>query len=187
MKHPILLASGSPRRAYLLEQLDIKFRIVVSDVEEIIPDNMQNRDVPEYLARLKGSPCLEQLQPGEILLAADTVVVFENTIIGKPQGKDEAAEILKQLSGNKHTVISGVFLSNKDKSLSFSVRTEVVFDVLKNEEIDYYINTYKTLDKAGAYGIQDWIGWSKIKRISGSYSNIMGLPTREVYQALADF
>ena len=183
----ILLASGSPRRSYLLSEMDVSFRTISPDVEEIIPDGMDKHQAAEYLAQLKGETCLPHLRDNELLLAADTVVIMGNEIIGKPQTHDDAVDLLTKLSGEIHEVISGVFIANHSKSVSFSETTVVEFDELTNPEIEYYIDRYKPMDKAGAYGIQEWIGWCKIKRIEGSYSNIMGLPTRPVYQALNGF
>ena len=183
----ILLASGSPRRAFLLNQLDIAHRIIISDVDEIVPDEMIVGEVPVYLAELKGNACLQQLATDEILLAADTIVVYENDIIGKPANQAVARETLRRLSGTSHEVISGVFLTDGRKKAAFSVATRVTIDTMTDAEIEYYVKKYQPLDKAGSYGIQEWIGWAKIERIEGSYSNIMGLPTRELFQALKGF
>lgn len=186
-KPQILLASGSPRRAMLLEEMDYAYRIIRPDVEEIIPENMPTEEAPAYLAQLKGQTVLSQLGANEILLAADTIVVLDGQIVGKPTNVDHAKETIKRLSGNQHHVITGVYLANSDRDLKFSVKTTVYFDDISDAETDYYISNYKPLDKAGSYGIQEWIGWTKIIRIEGSYSNIIGLPTREVYQALMSF
>jgi septum formation protein len=186
-KYKILLASGSPRRSFLLKELDLPHRIVISDVEEIVPDDMHYTQVPEYLARLKGNACLKQLKKNEILVAADTVVIHQNEILGKPKNQSDAAIILQRLSGEKHEVISGVFLTDGKTHKSFSVETGVLFDQMTSQEIDYYVKNYSPMDKAGSYGIQEWVGWAKIKRIEGSYSNIMGLPTQELYRALESY
>ena len=183
----ILLASGSPRRSFLMDQMDITFRVIRPDVEEIIPKGMDNLQAAEYLAALKGKACLNYLQSDEVLLAADTVVLMEDDIIGKPNSREQAIELLDKLSGDVHDVITGVYIANAERSISFSVTTRVEFDELSNAEIQYYIERYQPMDKAGAYGIQEWIGWCKIRRIEGSYSNIMGLPSRAVYQALMEF
>ena len=187
IENHILLASGSPRRSYLLTQLDLDFRVIVSNVEEVVPEGMPASDVPEYLAQLKGKSCVARLEENEILLAADTIVIHEDEILGKPVDQLEAKRILNRLSGGRHSVITGVYLTNLTKSTSFSVKTDVGLDQLSEAEIEYYVQKYQPLDKAGSYGIQEWIGWAKINRIEGSYSNIMGLPTREVFQALSNF
>ena len=183
----LLLASGSPRRAFLLEQLDLSFRVMVSHVEEIVPDNMTNATAPIYLARLKGGALLDQIKPGEILLAADTVVIHNNEVLGKPENEAQAIQILSRLGGGYHSVLTGVYISDGIKHSTFGVETIVEMDKLTEQEAAYYVKKYKPYDKAGSYGIQEWIGWAKIKQIQGSYSNIMGLPTREVYAALSRF
>ncbi len=187
MNYKILLASASPRRSYLLDMLDVTFRVASSNVEEIIPPDMSGNEAPAYLAKLKGEACMHLLESDEILLAADTVVIHRNKILGKPASHYEARNILMQLSDEIHQVITGVYLSDGVKTISSSVATTVQVDRLSEDEIMYYIENYEVLDKAGAYGIQDWIGWAKIKSITGSYSNIMGLPTNKVYQLLSNF
>jgi len=184
MNQKILLASGSPRRSFLLDQMDITFRVFSSDVEEVIPDGMGYADVPSYLAALKGRASLSERRSDEILLAADTVVIYKNAVLGKPRDAQDAYMILKKLSGDVHDVITGVYLNDGKSEKTFSDTTKVEMSELSDDEIDYYTKTYKPSDKAGAYGIQEWIGWAKIKAIHGSYSNIMGLPTHLVYEEL---
>lgn len=171
----------------LLDEMGIGFRVVVPNVEEIIPVGMGVSDAPAYLAALKGRTIVDQLQANELLLAADTVVIHNGELLGKPADVEDAKRILRRLSGNKHDVISGVFISDGRKEVNFSVQTSVHFDPLRDDEIDHYIKVFKPLDKAGSYGIQDWIGWAKINHIEGSYSNIIGLPTREVFRAIQEF
>lgn len=183
----IVLASGSPRRKFLLEQADFNFTINASDIEEIVPDHIPIREAPEYLAIEKAKACEHQFYNDEIILAADTSVFLNNKILNKPIDEAEARTMLKSMSKHTHEVITGVALRHQEKIKSFSNVSIVVFDPLSNAEIDYYIEKYKPMDKAGAYGIQDWIGWCKISRIEGSYSNIFGLPMRDVYNALRSF
>jgi len=183
----IILASKSPRRKFLLEQADIKFEIKSSDVDETVPGHIPIRDSPEYLAKRKASFIHKQLNTEQIILAADTSVFISDSILNKPGDYQEARKMLSVLSGKTHDVITGVCLVNNQKQHSFSVLSIVHLDQLSEEEMDYYITEYKPFDKAGGYGIQDWIGWCKIRSIEGSYSNILGLPMREVYQALSEF
>jgi len=183
----IILASKSPRRKYLMEQAGFSVEVRTFDVEEIYPDDLKLREVPEYLAKLKSVPAKVALQEGELLLAADTIVLFENEILGKPKDRDQAKDFILRMSDKSHEVITGVSIQSTAKQNSFSVTSKVIFSTLTEDEVDYYIDNFKPYDKAGAYGIQDWIGWTKIKSIVGSYSNIMGLPMREVYEAIKNF
>ena len=180
----IILASKSPRRKYLLEQGGFKISVKTFDVEEIYPDDLDPKLVPEYLAKLKIEPAKLLIQNDEILIAADTIVLFENEILGKPKSKEEAIDFILRMSGKQHEVITGVCICSLTSEQSFSVSSKVTFSDISAEEINYYVDNYKPFDKAGAYGIQDWIGWTKIKSIEGSYSNIMGLPMHEVYKAI---
>jgi len=183
----IILASKSPRRKYLMEQAGFSVEVRTFDVEEIYPDDLKLRAVPEYLAKLKSVPAKVALQEGELLLAADTIVLFENEILGKPKDRDQAKDFILRMSDKSHEVITGVSIQSTANQTSFSVTSKVIFSTLTEDEVDYYIDNFKPYDKAGAYGIQDWIGWTKIKSIVGSYSNIMGLPMREVYEAIKNF
>lgn len=183
----IVLASGSPRRKFLLEQADMSFTINASDIEEIVPDHIPIREAPEYLAIEKSKACDHQFVGDELILAADTSVFLNNQILNKPINEADARSMLKSMSKTSHEVITGVALRQRDIIKSFSCVSKVVFDPLSNDEIDYYIQKYQPMDKAGAYGIQDWIGWCKISKIEGSYSNIFGLPMRDVYNALRSF
>lgn len=180
----ILLASQSPRRKYILEEAGFEVEVITSSAEEILPEDVSIVAAARYLAELKMKGVSVNPSAAEVVLTADTVVIFENEILGKPQSLDEAVTYLKRLGDQEHQVISGVCLRTIKGTVSFMNTTSVSFYPLAEEEIDYYLKRDEVLDKAGAYGIQDWIGWTKIKRIEGSYSNIMGLPMAETYQAL---
>jgi len=182
----IILASGSPRRADLLKSMDIGFRTLLKPVDEEYSQDMDPYSVPEYLARKKAS-VYELDFPNQILIAADTLVICEDEILGKPTDSQDAFSILKKLSGKTHRVITGVCIRNSDKMVSFSETTQVRFTHLQDSEIEYYIENYKPFDKAGAYGIQEWIGSMGIESIQGSYTNVMGLPTEKLYKSLKIF
>lgn len=183
--HKIILASGSPRRRELLAGLDIEFTVdTENSFEEIVPECMKATDVPAYMAKGKSLGFHRTLKNDEILLTADTVVVAGSLLMGKPHSEQEARNMLRSLSGRHHKVITAVVLRTTDKTISFKDTTFVTFSALSDEEIDYYISHYKPFDKAGAYGIQEWIGYMGIEKISGSYFNVMGLPVHKVYQAL---
>jgi len=183
----IILSSKSPRRKFLLEQANIRFEIASFEVEENVPDHIEISKAPEYLSLKKAKYALSQLDTEKIILSADTSVFLHQEILNKPADKVEATHMIRKLSGKEHTVITGVTLINQSKIVSFSVTSEVTLDTLSEAEIEYYIDTYQPYDKAGSYGIQDWIGWVKINSIRGSYSNILGLPMREVYRELKAF
>ncbi len=185
--HNIILASKSPRRSELLEKSGFEFQIRTLEVEENYPESMNVYDVPEFLARKKAIESKSLIQDHQILIAADTVVIFEEKIFGKPSSKDHAYNMLSALSAKKHTVVTGVCILSNEKQLSFSDTSYVYLSHLSEQEIQYYVDTYKPFDKAGSYAIQEWIGLCKIEKIEGSYSNIMGLPMQKVYSALATF
>ncbi len=178
----IILASQSPRRKQLLEQAGIPFEIRIKEVEETYPESLSVEDVAPYLARKKALALVDSLQPDEVLLTADSVVILDNTIFGKPKDRADAKSTLQRLSGNKHEVITGVCMRSLNQEAVFSGRSTVYFDSLTDEEINYYIDTYQPYDKAGAYAIQEWVGLCKINRIEGTYPNIMGLPVDLVYK-----
>ena len=182
-----ILASRSPRRQELLRMLGISFTVSDSEVEETFPEGLLKSEIPVYLAKLKANPLLSALREKDLLITADTVVFLNGEIIGKPANHAEAEEILQKLSGKEHQVISGVCLSSVEKQVSFHSMSKVRFKKLRTEEIQFYIKTYKPFDKAGAYGIQEWIGLVGITRIEGSYTNIMGLPVHELYEAIIRF
>lgn len=187
MAQRIILASKSPRRSQLLEQAGIKFTIKTRDIEEIYPSTLAAPDVAPYLAELKAEGVKDFLEtPDDIILTADSVVILGNTIFGKPKNYEDAVRILRQLSGQKHQVITGVCLLTLQKKKIFSGVSNVYMDALTENEIEYYVKNFQPYDKAGAYAIQEWIGLCKINKIEGTYSNIMGLPVDMVYKALQD-
>lgn len=183
----IILASKSPRRSYLLESAGIPFEIRAEEVEETYPADLAPELVPAFLAQKKAHACKKWIEPGMIVLASDSIVLLDGVILGKPIDMDDARRILRALSGKKHLVITGVCLMASHKEIVFDDTTSVYFDTLSEEEIDYYLNKYQPLDKAGAYGIQEWIGLCKILKIEGTYSNVMGLPVSRVYHELIQF
>ncbi len=186
--YDVILASASPRRQQLLTEMDIPFRIQTKEVEEIFPDNLSPEAAVTFLCRLKSLAFPEEeLNDNTLLISADTLVVLNNKILGKPVSEKEAVEMLRQLSGKKHTVITGVCLRLRERMKTFTVSSSVYFKVLSEDEINYYIKNYKPMDKAGAYGIQEWIGHAAIQKIEGSYFNIMGLPTHRLYEELSGF
>lgn len=181
-----ILASGSPRRRELMAMLDLDFRVDTSkSVDEVIPAGLPADEVPGFLSRLKAEPYLAELKENEVLITADTVVILHDKVIGKPKDEADARNILSALSGQVHKVITGVTIGRfNQEPETFSELTEVEFDSLSEEEIDYYIERYKPFDKAGAYGIQEWIGAAAVKGIRGSFYNVMGLPIHRLYCAL---
>lgn len=184
-KKTLLLASKSPRRRELLKMLDMDYRIVeIKDVDEIYPTELEVEKVPSYLSRLKAEAYLKELMPEDILITADTVVILDNKIIGKPKDLEDAKRMLRKLSGRVHKVITGVTIASREKIESFSTLSEVKFAQLSDAEIDYYVETYRPLDKAGAYGIQEWIGAVGVEGIIGSFYNVMGLPIHHLYRKL---
>lgn len=187
-KRKYILASGSPRRRELMAMLDVDFRVDTSrSVPETVPDGMPAEQVPAYLSRLKAQPYLDTLTDCETLITADTVVILQGQVIGKPADREDARRLLATLSGRTHKVITGVSIGRKGESLhTFSECTEVDFAELTPAEIDYYVDRYSPLDKAGAYGIQEWIGAAAVKGIRGSFYNVMGLPVHRLYRELRD-
>jgi septum formation protein len=182
----IILASASPRRKELLAGLGVEFEVIPSNVDEVYSADMPLENVPEYLAELKADS-LSEKYPEQIIVSADTVVILENEILGKPIDIDDAIQMIKKLSGKKHEVITGVcIIAGKEKHL-FSDRTEVYFKTLKDSEIAYYVHQYKPMDKAGAYGVQEWIGYVAVEKIVGSFYNVMGLPVNKVYSILNQY
>ena len=187
-RYNLILASRSPRRQMLLQGLDLDFEIKVKNTKEIYPEDMDYSLVPEYLAKLKAAAFdQEKLKNNDIIITADTIVVLDSEIIGKPKNKKEAKQILERLSGQEHIVITGVCLSSAEQQVSFSSQSFVKFRDLNTEDIDYYVEEYLPLDKAGSYGIQEWIGYVAIDKISGSFYNVMGLPTQMLFEELIQF
>jgi len=187
-KFKITLASQSPRRHELLAGLDIKFSIEANkDEEEIYSEDIPSNQVPEFLARHKSESFHRKLEQNEILITADTLVFCKNEILGKPKDRKDAENILAKLSGKKHRVLTGVALRSNYTFRSFTSTTEVTFKKLSNDEIKYYLDNYKPYDKAGSYGVQEWIGYIGITSIKGSYFNVMGLPVQKLYTELMNF
>ena len=182
--HQLILASKSPRRSQLLKQAGIPFEIRTKEVEEDYPDELPVDEVAPFLAKKKATACKDFIKSNEIILTADSVVILDNIIFGKPRDYADAFEILQRLSGNMHRVITGVCLLDRHKERTFASTSQVYFKELSAEEIDYYIKNYQPYDKAGAYAIQEWIGLCKIYKIEGTYANIMGLPVDRVYEEL---
>lgn len=187
LSRPLILASKSPRRSQLLREAGFDFSVHGLDVDESFPDDMPVEEVAEYLARRKALAGRHLVQDREILLSADSVVILNGKIYNKPEDYDDAFRMIRLLSGAQHTVITGVCLLAAEQERSFSDRSDVFFEHLSDEEIDYYIRTCRPFDKAGAYGVQEWIGLCKIIRIEGSYANVMGLPVHRVYAELQHF
>lgn len=185
--YQIILASKSPRREQLLKGLDIPFIIKVKEVSEEFPPHLKKEEIALFLAELKAAAYDEELDEKTLVITADTIVWINNTVLNKPKDYADAVTILTQLSGNMHEVITGVCLKTKNKTKSFYAITKVYFKTLTPQEIDYYITKYHPYDKAGAYGAQEWIGYTAIKKIEGSYFNVMGLPTRLLYEELIAF
>lgn len=180
----LILSSKSPRRQHLIKELGFPVEIRIIDVDEDYPEDLAPYDVPEFLSRLKAEPHLNQLSADEVLVTSDTVVLFDNRILGKPKNEEDAYSMLQMLSNNRHTVISGVTLTSENKQLSFSTKTEVFFSEISQEEIKDYIRMFKPFDKAGSYGIQEWIGYISVEKINGCYYNVMGLPLHDLYSNL---
>lgn len=182
----IILASNSPRRKELLGGLDMEYEVrVVPGIEENYPDGLTPEQIPQYLACQKAQAYT--LSVGEMLITADTVVVLDGEVLGKPVDEAEAIAMLTKLSGKTHTVVTGVALTTLDKQHAFHVVTEVTFKQFTPQEIDYYVITYRPLDKAGAYGIQEWIGFIGVTALKGSFFNVMGLPVQRIYEEIFKF
>ena len=187
-KHNIILASNSPRRKELLSGLGIDFEVrVIPDIDESYPHDLPVEDVASFIASKKAEAYRNSMGCDEIVITADTVVVAKGEVLGKPCDAGDARAMLRKISGCTHQVITGVCIVSAERKQSFSVKTEVEFKNLSDEEIDYYVSTYKPFDKAGAYGIQEWIGFIGVTRLSGSYFNVMGLPVQRIYGELCEF
>ena len=187
-KYKILLASNSPRRKELLFKLGLRFDVITSvEVDESYPDSLKYEQIPSYLAQKKAEAYMDIISDDNLLIAADTVVVCDDKVLGKPHNEAEARRMLMMLSGKTHDVITGVAILTRKAKKVFAVTTKVTFDKLGDDAIDYYISTYHPFDKAGAYGIQEWIGCIGVSEIHGSYFNVMGLPVQRLYRELADF
>jgi septum formation protein len=186
-KYRIILASRSPRRQQLLRDLGINFEVLIKEYPETFPDDLTGEEIARFVAHEKAISFKNEISVNDILITADTIVWCNNKVLGKPLNSDEAINILKEISGNTHQVITGVCIFASFKEITFSVSTKVTFDCLSEEEIVYYVNRYKPYDKAGAYGIQEWIGIAACSNIEGSYFNVVGLPVQRLYSELKDF
>ena len=187
LNYKIILASKSPRRKDLLSGLDIPFEVIIHEVDESFPDGMAMEEIPVYLSKVKAAPFVDEVDDRTIVITADTIVWIEGEVLGKPNDYEHAYEMLRKLSGKKHVVVTGVCLTSKKKQVSFAATTDVYFKELSNREIAYYLENYQPYDKAGSYGVQEWIGYIAIHRIEGSYFNVMGLPVQRLYEELIKF
>ncbi len=183
----IILGSKSPRRQFLLKQLGIDFEIASKDVNEVYPENKSKEEIAVYLAELKANAFINELYDNTLIITADTIVWQDEKMLGKPADRMDAIDTLKLLSGRSHEVVTGVCLLSKAKKHSFFVTTRVFFSELSDEEIEYYVDHYQPYDKAGSYGIQEWIGYIGIDRIEGSFYNVVGLPVKALYDELLSF
>ena len=185
--YEIILASQSPRRQQLLSDLGLQFTVQLMNVDEEFPPELGMNEVPVYLAELKATAFLPQLKSNQLVITADTIVWLDGQVLNKPTDYEDGFRMLRNLSGKKHQVITGVCLLSTQKKISFSASTDVWFTQLSDEEIHYYLETFRPYDKAGAYGIQEWIGYIGIHRIDGSFYNVMGLPIQSLYEHLKTF
>ena len=184
-KFNIVLASNSPRRKELMSGLGVDYVVkTLPDVDESYPDTLQGEEIPAYISREKAEAYQSMIEPDELLITADTIVWMNGEVLGKPKDREDAIRMLRKLSGASHQVITGVCLTTKGWQNSFTVTTDVTFAVLSEEEIVYYVDKYSPMDKAGAYGVQEWIGFIGGESISGSYYNVMGLPVQKLYREL---
>lgn len=187
-KYHIMLASKSPRRRELLSDLRIPFNCInIGGIEENYPEDMPAEDVPQHIANIKADAYMANLKDNDMIITADTLVIMGNRIFGKPSDRDEAFNMLKELSGKVHKVVSGVCIMTKERRETLTSITEVKFTDISDDDIRYYIENYLPLDKAGAYGIQEWIGCIAVEWIKGSFYNVMGLPVHALYRALKSF
>lgn len=186
-EYELVLVSQSPRRRELLEGLEIDFSSTSVDIYETYPETLSGAQIPMYIAEAKASAYEPKLNNSTIAITADTVVLFEDDILKKPENAEKAKDMLRRLSGNTHKVITGVCIFNKNKKRSFHAISDVTFATLTDEEIDHYVEVYNPFDKAGSYGVQEWIGYIGIEKIVGSYYNVMGLPVHRLYKELNAF
>jgi septum formation protein len=183
----IILASKSPRRRQLLEGLGVQFEVITHEVDESFPIHLRGPEIATFLARVKADAFQQELQQDEIVITADTIVWINDHVLNKPEDRSEAISMLSELSGNTHTVYTGVCIKSREKQEVFCDETLVEFRPLTQEEIEYYIDHYSPYDKAGSYGAQDWIGLTGIRSLKGSYFNVMGLPVHLLYEKLSVF
>lgn len=185
--YTIILASGSPRRQQFFKDMDLDFEVRLKEVEEIYPDHLKASEITDFLAVLKADAFQEELGPNDILVTSDTIVWQNEKALGKPKNYDDAFQILKALSNSTHEVFTSVCIKNNGKTELLNDVTKVTFSTLSDEAISYYLENFKPYDKAGAYGIQEWIGIVGISKIEGSYSNVVGLPVQKVYEYFSNF
>lgn len=186
--YKIILASNSPRRKELLGGLGIDFEVrTLQGIDESYPDSLKGEDIPMYISSKKADAYKASMADDELIITADTIVYDQGRVLGKPKDAESAKMMLRELSGHSHEVITGVSVVTKEKTVRFASTSRVFFDALTDDEIDYYVQTYKPFDKAGAYGIQEWIGFIGVTRLEGSYFNVMGLPIQRLYKVLKDF
>jgi septum formation protein len=183
----LILGSRSPRRQELLHDMGLKFDVVIKEYDEVYPEGLSGDAVARFVAKEKGVSFINGISDYEIVITADTIVWCNNKVLGKPLDHKDAVRILKEISGNTHEVITGVSIRSKYKEVTFSESTKVTFETLSEDEIFYYIDNYKPYDKAGAYGIQEWIGIIACSHIDGSYFNVVGLPVQRLYKELKKF
>lgn len=186
-KYKVILASNSPRRKELLAGLGVDYEIrTLPDVDETYPETLKGADIPLFIAKEKADAYLGMMQPGELMITADTIVWLDGRVLGKPKDREDALQMLRDMSGHTHEVFTGVCITTTEWQRSFAARTEVSFSELSEGEIVYYVDKYQPMDKAGAYGVQEWIGFIGVENISGSYYNIMGLPVQRLYRELLE-
>lgn len=184
-KYKVILASNSPRRKELLAGLGVDYEVrTLPDVDESYPETLQGADIPLYIAKEKADAYVAMMQPGELMITADTIVWLDGKVLGKPRDREDALQMLRTMSGRTHEVFTGVCITTTDWQRSFTAQTEVRFATLSEEEIAYYVDNFQPMDKTGAYGVQEWIGFIGVENISGSYYNIMGLPVQKLYREL---
>ena len=181
-KYKVILASNSPRRKELLAGLDIPYEVkVIPGIEDTYPDTLKGDEIPQYLSRKKAEAYRDRMAGDELIITADTIVWLDDKVLGKPTDEAEACAMLRMLSGRTHAVLTGVTVMTKERHVTFAVESKVTFDELSEEEISYYVSHYHPTDKAGAYGIQEWIGYVGVRGLEGSYFNVMGLPVQRLY------
>ena len=184
-KYKVILASGSPRRRELMAGLGVNYEVrILPDVDESYPDTLQGEEIPLYIAKEKADAYIPMMQPDELIITADTIVWLDGKVLGKPRDREDALQMLRTMSGRTHEVFTGVCITTTDWQRSFTAQTEVRFATLSEEEIAYYVDNFQPMDKAGAYGVQEWIGFIGGENISGRYYNIMGLPVQKLYREL---
>ena len=186
-KYKVILASGSPRRRELMAGLGVNYEVrILPDVDESYPDTLQGEEIPLYIAKEKADAYIPMMQPDELIITADTIVWLDGKVLGKPRDREDALQMLRTMSGRTHEVFTGVCITTTDWQRSFTAQTEVRFATLSEDEIIYYVDNFKPMDKAGAYGVQEWIGFIGVENISGSYYNIMGLPVQKTIQGITE-